>query len=99
VSTSWSPWHAPQGTADQDLWLFDLIRGAIQRRLTFGPELERGPVWVTNDRFLYGASGGSMGVSQQTITGARQPLFDSHGPEIPTSLGSDGRILLYTTIT
>ena len=90
---------APQGTANEDLWLYDLTRSANPRRVTFGPELERGPVWASNDRFLYGTGGGLSGVFQQTVTGTRQPVFKSVGPEIPTSVSSDGRILLYTTIT
>ena len=91
--------HAPQGTANQDLWLFDLSRTAIPQRITFGPELERGPVWSSNDRFLFGSGGGSSGVYQQTVGGERQLLFNTERPEIPTSTSHDGRILLYTTIT
>jgi len=90
---------APQGTADEDLWLYDLTRSAIPRRLTFGPELERAPLWVSNDRFLYGSGGGATGVFEQTVSGQRHPLFESEGPEMPSSLSSDGQVLLYTTIT
>ena len=90
---------APQGTANDDLWLYDLTRGTLPRRVTFGPELERGPLWASNDRFLYGTGGGIAGVFEQSVTGARQPLFASRGPELPSSISADGRILLYTTIT
>ena len=90
---------APQGTASEDLWLFDLTRNGISRRITFGPEIERSPLWVTNDRFVYAAVGGTLGVFQQTVAGAAHPLFESKGPEFPTSVSSDGRILFYTTIT
>lgn len=90
---------APQGTANEDLWLYDLTRGALPRRVTFGPELERGPLWASNDRFLYGTGGGSSGVFEQTVAGNRRPLFKSRGPEMPTSISADGRILLYTSIT
>ena len=33
------------------------------------------------------------------VTGDRRLLFKSGGPEIPTSISSDGQVLLYTTIT
>ena len=90
---------APQGTANEDLWLFDLTRSGIPRRITFGPELERPFVWASNDRFLYATFGGIPGVYQRTVDGTPQPLFASKGPELPTSVSADGRILLYTTIT
>lgn len=91
--------NAPQGTANEDLWLFDLSRSAIPQRITFGPELERGLVWSTNDQFAFGSGGGSSGVYQQTVGGERRLLFKTERPEIPTSMSPDGRILLYTTIT
>jgi eukaryotic-like serine/threonine-protein kinase len=90
---------APQGTANQDLWLFDLTRSGIPRRITFGPELERAFVWASDDRFLYATGGGTSGVYHQTVDGTPQPLFASKGPELPTSVSADGQILLYTTIT
>jgi DNA-binding winged helix-turn-helix (wHTH) protein/Tol biopolymer transport system component len=91
--------HAPQGTANADLWLFDMARTASPRRITFGPALEFWPVWSTNDQFVFGSAGGSSGVHQQTVGGDRQLLFDGERPEIPTSMSADGRIVLYSTIT
>jgi DNA-binding winged helix-turn-helix (wHTH) protein/Tol biopolymer transport system component len=90
---------APQGTTNADLWLFDLTRTAIPRRITFGPALEFWPTWSGNDRFVFGSGGGSSGVYQQTISGDRQLVFKTGQPEIPTSTSRDGRILLFTTIT
>jgi DNA-binding winged helix-turn-helix (wHTH) protein/Tol biopolymer transport system component len=91
--------HAPQGTANEDLWLFDLSRSPIPQRITFGPELVIGLVWSTNDQFAFGSGGGSSGVYQQTVGGERRLLFKTEGPEVPTSMSPDGRMLLYTTIT
>ena len=91
--------HAPQGTANADLWLFELSRSANPRRVTFEAALEAFPVWSGNDRFVYGSRGGASGVYQQMVTGDRRLLFKSGGPEIPTSISSDGQVLLYTTIT
>ena len=71
--------HAPQSVADQDLWLFDLTRQANPNRLTSAPTLEFWPLWVTNDRFVYGLGGGDSGVHQQTIGGDRQLLFKTDG--------------------
>jgi serine/threonine protein kinase len=89
--------HAPQGTTDQDLWLFDLTRNVAPRRMTFEPELEHGLVWSTDDRFVFSAGGGASGVYQQTVGGPRQLLFKTSHPEFPTSVSSDGRTLLYAT--
>jgi DNA-binding winged helix-turn-helix (wHTH) protein/Tol biopolymer transport system component len=91
--------HAPQGTANADLWVFDLTRTAAPRRLTFGPALEFRATWSGNDRFVFGSAGGSSGVYDETLSGDRQLLFETGGPEWPTSASPDGRILLYMTIT
>jgi eukaryotic-like serine/threonine-protein kinase len=90
---------APQGTPNQDLWLFDLARTAIPRRITFGSALEFWPVWSSNDRFVFGSSGGQSGIYEQTVAGEPRLLLKTAGPENPTSMSADGRILLYTTIT
>ena len=91
--------HAPQGTVNADLWLFDLTRTSSPRPLTFGPALEYFPTWLANDRFVFGSGGGASGVHEQTVEGEPHLLFKTGGPEIPTSSSRDGRILLYTTIT
>jgi hypothetical protein len=91
--------HAPQGTLDQDLWMFDFARTAAARRMTFEPAIEASPVWVTNDRFAFGSGGGASGVFQQAIAGKPELLFRSGRPELPTSIAENGRIVLYTTIT
>ena len=89
--------HAPQSVADQDLWLFDLTRQANPQRLTSAPTLEFWPLWVTNDRFVYGLGGGDAGVYQQTISGDRQLLFTTDEVAFPTSVTGDGRVVLFTT--
>jgi eukaryotic-like serine/threonine-protein kinase len=90
--------HAPQSVADQDLWLFDLTRQANPQRLTSAPTLEFWPLWVTNDRFVYGLGGGDSGVYQQTIGGDPQLLFKADGVQFPTSVTGDGRVVLFTTV-
>ena len=89
---------APQGTANQDLWLFDLPRGPLPRRVSSGPALEFSMVWQTNDRFVFGSSGGASGVYWQGVDGERQLLFKTGRAERPTSISPDGRLLLYSTL-
>lgn len=89
--------HAPQGTAKQDLWLFDLSHTSKPRRVTFAPALERGLAWATNDMFVFGAGGGETGMYQQTISGDRPLPLDIGRPAIPTSISTDGRVLLFAT--
>jgi DNA-binding winged helix-turn-helix (wHTH) protein/Tol biopolymer transport system component len=91
--------QAPAGTVNADLWLFELSRSANPRRVTFEPALEFFPVWSDSDHFAYGFGGGASGVYQQTVSGERRLLFTSAGPQIPTSMSPDGRVILYTTIT
>jgi eukaryotic-like serine/threonine-protein kinase len=88
--------QAPQGTASQDVWLFELARGAIPQRVTFGPEIERGLVWSTNDRFIFASSGGGSAVYQQIVGAKPQLLFDDGRPGEPTSMSSDGHTVLYS---
>ena len=90
---------APQGTMSADLWLFDLMRTSVPSRLTSGPALEFWPVWSANERFVFGSAGGSHGVYEQSVSGERRLLFQTDGPEIPTSTSRDGRVVLFTTIT
>lgn len=91
--------HAPQNTVDQDLWLYDLTRGANPRRMTSAPTLEFFPVWRTNDRFVYTAGGGETGIYQQAVGGERELLFNSgFWEDVPTSVSADGSVLLYSTL-
>jgi DNA-binding winged helix-turn-helix (wHTH) protein len=71
--------HTPQNVADQDLWLFDVANGvnANPRRQTFAPTLEAWPVWLSDDRFAYGATGADQTVYAQVIDGSRETWFDA----------------------
>lgn len=69
--------------ADQDLWLFDVAGNANPRRQTFAPSLESWPVWLSEERFAYGATGADPIVYEQTIGGSRNVWFDA---------GADGRV-------
>jgi Tol biopolymer transport system component len=89
--------HAPQSTVDQDLWLFDVSRDANLRRVTSEPSLEFWPIWVTNDRFIFGSGGGEPGIYERTVGGERQLVFKTDvGSEMPTSVTPDSQVLLYS---
>ncbi len=89
--------HAPQGTMNQDGWLFDFSGDTSPRLMTMGPEIEAGFAWSTNDRFMFGLGGGSSGVYQQSVGGSREPLFAMDRPVQPTSVSRDGRTVLFVT--
>ena len=90
--------HAPQGTVNQDLWLFDLSRSAAPQRMTFEPTIERSPLWINDDEFAFGSHGGPSGVYRQSVNAAPHLLFKSGAPEFPSSAGLGGRFLLYTSL-
>jgi Tol biopolymer transport system component len=90
--------QAPQGTANQDLWLVEFPRAPLPRRVSSGPALEYSPVWQTNDRFVFGSSGGASGVYRQAVDGERQLVFRTGRAEKPTSMSGDGRLLLYSVL-
>ncbi len=81
--------HTPQNVADQDLWLVDMAHGvnANPRRQTFAPSLEAWPVWLSDDRFAYGATGADKIVYAQAIGGSREVWFDAD---------TDGRVSIAT---
>jgi DNA-binding winged helix-turn-helix (wHTH) protein/Tol biopolymer transport system component len=91
--------QAPQGTANQDLWLFDFPRAPLPRRVSFEPTLEYSPLWQTTDRFVFGSGGGASGVYSQVLDGERQLLFRTGRSENPTSMSPDGRVLLYSALS
>jgi len=89
--------HAPQNTADQDLWLHDLTPGAKPRRMTTAPTLEFFPVWANNARFLYASGGGETGIYEHGVGRDRQLVFDSGSWDVPTSVSVEAGITLFTT--
>jgi len=89
---------APQGTVNQDLWLFDLVRSAAPQRMTFEPTIERSPLWLNDSEFAFGSHGGQSGVYRQSVGGTPQLLFKSGMPEFPSSVAIDGHVLVYTSL-
>ena len=90
--------HSPQGTVDQDLWLFDLARSEAPRRVTFEPTIERSPLWLNDNEFAFGSHGGASGVYRQEVGGGSHVLFKSGAPEFPSSVALSGHVLVYTSL-
>ena len=90
--------HSPQGTVDQDLWLFDLARSEAPQRMTFEPTIERSPLWLNDSEFAFGSHGGPSGVYRQEVGGGPHMLFQSGAPEFPSSAAFAGRVLVYTSL-
>jgi eukaryotic-like serine/threonine-protein kinase len=90
--------HAPHGTVDQDLWLFDLTRSAAPQRMTFEPTIERSPLWLDDQDFAFGSHGGPSGVFRQAAGSGPQLFFKSGAPESPSSAAFGGRVLVYTSL-
>ena len=90
--------HAPQGTVNQDLWLFDLARSTAPQRMTFEPAIERSPLWVNDKEFAFGSHGGPSGVYRQAVGGIPRLLFKSGRPELPSSVAFGGRVLVYSSL-
>ncbi|MEO7133531.1 MAG: winged helix-turn-helix domain-containing protein [Vicinamibacterales bacterium] len=92
------PTHAPEGTVNQDLWLFDLARSAAPQRMTFEPTIERSPLWTNDNEFAFGSQGGSSGIYRQSVGGGPHLVFKSGAPEVPSSAAFGGRALIYTAL-
>jgi Tol biopolymer transport system component len=91
--------HEPRNVVDHDLWLVDLARDANPRRLTFAASLESGPVWLTNERFAYGASGGETGIYEQTIGGQRRLWFQSNvNGTGNAAVSAHGRVVVFAAL-
>jgi Tol biopolymer transport system component len=84
----------------EDLWLWDLTRGAEQRLTTDARSLA--PVWSPNgDRMVF-ASGrsGTNNLYQKATsgTGKDELLLPSSNTKVPTQWSHDGRFIVYTEL-
>jgi serine/threonine-protein kinase len=95
------PRISPDGTrvaayvrdSGRDLWVWDLRRN-VSTRLTFGPEIDAWPVWLSNDRLLFGSqrTTGSANVFLQQIStpGTVQQLTEGQAGGFPTHVVPGG---------
>ena len=90
-----------QATADQDLWVMELSQSRSSR-LTFDSRLEESPVWSHDGRRVFFTGTGTAGsLFEQSLSGTdpAQLLLQNEEHKIPTSASSDGRFLLYTSVS
>jgi serine/threonine-protein kinase len=78
----------------RDLWVLDLGRRS-STRLTFGPDIDAWPVWLSNDRLLFGSqrTTGAANVFLQRIgaPGSVQQLTEGIPGAFPTAVVPGGR--------
>jgi len=84
-----------------DIWVFDLVRGT-KTRLTFGPSVQRYPVWTPDGKTIYYASNGK-GAFQifskpADGSGPEQLVLDEAAIEFPLDISSDQRYLTFTRV-
>ncbi len=81
-----------------DLWLINLRR-SVETRLTFGPTLNRYPVWSPDgSRIAYtSVQNGQFNIYVKNTSGAgsAQPLLQSDSQKFPSDWSRDGRYLLF----
>ena len=93
--------QADQATADQDLWVMELSQSRSSR-LTFDSRLEESPVWSHDGRRVFFTGTGTAGsLFEQSLSGTdpAQLLLQNEEHKVPTSASSDGRFLLYSSVS
>jgi len=87
---------------ENDIWIFDLARGNLQR-LTRDPGMNRSPVWWLDGRVAFSrASGNAEDIYWQAADGSgmAEPLTNNSSelqlPLFPSSFTPDGSVLLST---
>ncbi len=89
-----------QGTGD--IWIFDLVRGT-KTRLTFGPSIQRSPVWTPDGKAIFFGSTRKGGMHIYTRaadgTGPEQALLASDDAfKYPESVSPDQQFLVYMRV-
>jgi serine/threonine protein kinase len=84
-----------------DIWIFDLARGT-KTRLTFGPSVQRFPVWSPDGKTIYYASNGKgsfqMFSKPADGSGPEQPVLQDNDIEFPRGVSPDQRYLVFTHV-
>jgi eukaryotic-like serine/threonine-protein kinase len=89
-----------QGTGD--IWIFDLTHGT-RTRLTFGPSIQRYPVWAPDGKTIFFGSNGKGAYHIYTKaadgSGPQQAVLeDEDAFEFPESVSPDQRYLVYMRV-
>ena len=87
------------GQGSGDIWIFDLLRGT-RTRLTFGPSIQRFPVWAPDGKTIYyGSNGKGMFHIYAKAADGSSPeqvvLEDSDTFEFPEDVSPDQKYLVY----
>ncbi|HYM13462.1 MAG TPA: protein kinase, partial [Bryobacterales bacterium] len=82
-----------------DIWLFELARGGVSSRFTFGPGGAAVPVWSPDGSRIafFSSRDGPYNLYQKLANGAGsdEPLLKSSNNKLPMDWSRDGRYLLY----
>lgn len=89
-----------QGTGD--IWIYDLLRGT-KTRLTFGPAVQRYPIWSPDGKTIFFGSQRRGGMHMYTKAsdggGPEQALLEGDDAfEYPESVSPDQRFLVYMRV-
>jgi eukaryotic-like serine/threonine-protein kinase len=89
-----------QGTGD--IWIFDLVRGT-KTRLTFGPSIQRYPVWSPDSKTIFFGSNRKGGIHIYSKAsdggGPEQALLEGDDAfEYPESISPDQQFLVYMRV-
>jgi Tol biopolymer transport system component len=80
--------------ASQDIWVYDLGRDAMTR-LTFDGQVNEGPIWSPDGRYIVFGDGGGVSWTRADGVGRPQSLIRTKGEVFPWSFAPDGKRLAY----
>lgn len=84
--------------ATSDIWIFDLQRGA-KMRLTFGPSIQRYPVWTPDGKTIYYGSNGRgayhIYAKAADGSGSEQVILENDDFDYPRDVSPDQKYLVY----
>ena len=90
--------YADSSVANQDVWVYDLLRGS-STRLTFDPARDYFPLWAVDGRKIAFVShrGNSWGIFRKAVDGSGEvePLLTGPREGYPTSWSLAGEHLVY----
>jgi serine/threonine protein kinase/Tol biopolymer transport system component len=81
------------------LWVMDLDRGGVGKKITSGNFNDRDPIWSPDGRYIYFKSdrNDSVGLYRKLLVGDEEPelFFKSDGNPVPEDCSDDGRFIMY----